>query len=972
MKMSQLRQTRSRSQSPLPSAPSTPPARPTPTQPPPLRRTIRRAMTKELHDSLEKGNLPKVGSILRADKKLIESLWRQLETPLWIASQKGHTQIVKMLLAVGADVNQAEEDGRTPLFTASWEGHVEVVKLLLAAPGIDVNLANNNGWTPLYWASRNGKTEVVKLLLAAPGIDVNQANNNGYTPLYNASWDGHVEVVKLLLAVEGIDVNQALYGASYQGHVEVVKLLLAAPGIDVNQAANYGNTPLYRASYEGHAEVVKLLLAAPGIDVNQAANDGRTPLFTASYQGHVEVVKLLLAAPGIDVNQANNNGFTPLYNASQEGHVEVVKLLLAVGADVNKASKGGWTPLYMASRNGHAEIVKLLLAAPGIDVNLANNNGDTPLFIASYQGDVEVVKLLLAVGADVNKASKGGWTPLYWASRNGKTEVVKLLLAAPGIDVIHADNDGRTPLFIASEEGRTEIVKLLLAAPGIDVNKANNWAPLSGASGNGRTEVVKLLLAAPGIDVNQADNDGRTPLYWASQEGHAEVVKLLIESKTLTFDTVATVLRNNSFLEGLSMPVKDVLQQLVSPTDLKTVYETKGDLELFKAYFAPLLKRGLVNRLHEPDFFGNSPLTMAISNRWYNIVDYILGFGQTQFIKPILEVIKYRRGLDAFKEAMQGLNINEVGSKNNTALIMAARFGKHELVEYMLTIDGVDINHRNFDGFTALTMAALNGEVSIVKSILTSDAHLDLLKGDLGSVDGRCSLVKFCNTDKRLGEIESLIPEYKNLNETELRSLAKKRDFELGAGADSEAIRKFLKESDRLVPEYKNLGRSALRSLAKGGALKAYKVTGNSKNAAILAALKDRDAEKENFYNKISFKDVVTQEDEITFPVRCLPCKHPYNYESLRGWCNNKPAGYERFHDACMLCNTKIQNVEFMSSALIRKWQIQHAFEANDEDAPGWQRELANRESAGHPSVDASAAANRFNKRLLGNIKLKF
>ena len=706
--------------------------------------------------------------------------------------------------------------------------------------------------------------------------------------------------------------------------------------------------------------------------MNQAANDGRTPLFTASYQGHVEVVKLLLAAPGIDVNQANNNGFTPLYNASQEGHVEVVKLLLAVGADVNKASKGGWTPLYMASRNGHAEIVKLLLAAPGIDVNLANNNGDTPLFIASYQGDVEVVKLLLAVGADVNKASKGGWTPLYWASRNGKTEVVKLLLAAPGIDVIHADNDGRTPLFIASEEGRTEIVKLLLAAPGIDVNKANNWAPLSGASGNGRTEVVKLLLAAPGIDVNQADNDGRTPLYWASQEGHAEVVKLLIESKTLTFDTVATVLRNNSFLEGLSMPVKDVLQQLVSPTDLKTVYETKGDLELFKAYFAPLLKRGLVNRLHEPDFFGNSPLTMAISNRWYNIVDYILGFGQTQFIKPILEVIKYRRGLDAFKEAMQGLNINEVGSKNNTALIMAARFGKHELVEYMLTIDGVDINHRNFDGFTALTMAALNGEVSIVKSILTSDAHLDLLKGDLGSVDGRCSLVKFCNTDKRLGEIESLIPEYKNLNETELRSLAKKRDFELGAGADSEAIRKFLKESDRLVPEYKNLGRSALRSLAKGGALKAYKVTGNSKNAAILAALKDRDAEKENFYNKISFKDVVTQEDEITFPVRCLPCKHPYNYESLRGWCNNKPAGYERFHDACMLCNTKIQNVEFMSSALIRKWQIQHAFEANDEDAPGWQRELANRESAGHPSVDASAAANRFNKRLLGNIKLKF
>ena len=140
-------------------------------------------MTKELHDSLEKGNLPKVGSILRADKKLIESLWRQLETPLWIASQKGHTQIVKMLLAVGADVNQAEEDGRTPLFTASWEGHVEVVKLLLAAPGIDVNQADNGyGRTPLYSASRRNNARIVSLLLHADA-DPYLANNNGLRPI---------------------------------------------------------------------------------------------------------------------------------------------------------------------------------------------------------------------------------------------------------------------------------------------------------------------------------------------------------------------------------------------------------------------------------------------------------------------------------------------------------------------------------------------------------------------------------------------------------------------------------------------------------------------------------------------------------------------------------------------------------------------------------------------------------------------
>ena len=86
--------------------------------------------------------------------------------------------------------------------SACREGRVEDLRLLLAA-GADVNQAHNNGRTPLYWASRNGKTEVVKLLLAAPGIDVNQANNNGFTPLSIASVKGHAEVVKLLLGGSG-------------------------------------------------------------------------------------------------------------------------------------------------------------------------------------------------------------------------------------------------------------------------------------------------------------------------------------------------------------------------------------------------------------------------------------------------------------------------------------------------------------------------------------------------------------------------------------------------------------------------------------------------------------------------------------------------------------------------------------------------------------------------------------------------
>jgi ankyrin repeat protein len=49
------------------------------------------------------------------------------------ASRKGHTDVVKLLLEHGADVNivSTDEDAATALHFASEEGKINVVKLLL-------------------------------------------------------------------------------------------------------------------------------------------------------------------------------------------------------------------------------------------------------------------------------------------------------------------------------------------------------------------------------------------------------------------------------------------------------------------------------------------------------------------------------------------------------------------------------------------------------------------------------------------------------------------------------------------------------------------------------------------------------------------------------------------------------------------------------------------------------------------------
>jgi serine/threonine-protein phosphatase 6 regulatory ankyrin repeat subunit B len=60
-------------------------------------------------------------------------------------------------------VNAKRNDGRTALMIASERGHKEVVKLLLEK-GADVNAKNKEGMTALKYASENGHKEIVELL----------------------------------------------------------------------------------------------------------------------------------------------------------------------------------------------------------------------------------------------------------------------------------------------------------------------------------------------------------------------------------------------------------------------------------------------------------------------------------------------------------------------------------------------------------------------------------------------------------------------------------------------------------------------------------------------------------------------------------------------------------------------------------------------------------------------------------------
>ena len=388
---------------------------------------------------------------------------KERNSPLFVASQKCHTDIVSLLLKANANPNLQTGNGCTPLYIASLNGYTDIVVLLLRA-NADPNIQKETGATPLYIASQNFHTNIVALLLKS-NADPNLQCDEGASPLFISSQIGHTSAVSLLLKAN------------------------AYPHVSIDDGA----TPLFIASQNGHTDAVSLLLNA-NVDPNVQRSDSCTPLFIASQNDHTDIVALLLKS-NADPNLQCDDDASPLFISSQIGHTSAVSLLLKANAYPHVSIDDGATPLFIASQNGHTDTVSLLLKT-NVDPNFQRVDGCTPLFIASQYGHTDIVSLLLKANANPNLQRDNGATPVYIASQNSHSDVVALLLkfnANPNLQC----NDGRTPLYVANRRNHSDIVALLLNAGANKQARISSLPDLQTISQTGRSTLFQKVNPNP-------------------------------------------------------------------------------------------------------------------------------------------------------------------------------------------------------------------------------------------------------------------------------------------------------------------------------------------------------------------------------------------------------------------------------------------------------------------------------------------
>ena len=311
------------------------------------------------------GSLTAVKSLLNhgAEPNARENRWEQ--TPLMWALASGHPAVAGTLLEHGADVQARSKTGFTALMFAAQQGDGDSVRMLLAA-GANLNDATDEHGNVLTVASSSGH-EALSIFLLEKGADPNTPDSHGVSPL-------HFAVPQGLSSFDGLKYDD-FYRVLPPNMPELARALLAH-GADPNPQIKKSNP---------------LGPDAPSTGVGMA---GQTPLLLAALAGDIEIIRVLVAA-GADPELVAARGTTPLIAAAGADRfrwtgtlrrtlgvpLETVRVLVELGADVNRTNSQGQTAMHSAAFTGKDDIIEFL-AGQGAEVDVVDNSGQTPWTMA--------------------------------------------------------------------------------------------------------------------------------------------------------------------------------------------------------------------------------------------------------------------------------------------------------------------------------------------------------------------------------------------------------------------------------------------------------------------------------------------------------------------------------------------------------------------------------------------------------------
>uniref|UniRef100_A0A8C6XDF0 Ankyrin repeat and KH domain containing 1 n=1 Tax=Naja naja TaxID=35670 RepID=A0A8C6XDF0_NAJNA len=729
-------------------------------------------------------------------------------TPLMEAAREGHEEMVALLLAQGANINAQTEETQetaltlaccggfsevadflikagadielgcsTPLMEAAQEGHLELVKYLLAA-GANVNRATaNNDHTVVSLACAGGHLAVVELLLAHGADPTHRLKSSILTILYFLlKFGGHTNVVSYLLdypnnvlSVPTTDMTQLTPPSQDQSQVPRVPmhaLAMVVPPQEPDRAPQENPPPLLTLQ-KGTSKQKSTSLQVADQELLSPFHPYQ-PLecirISAIEKAQLKSLELIQGEP---LNKDKIEELKKNREEQVQKKKKILKELQKVERQLQMKTQQQFTKEYLETKgqteapltqqqqcphtgdlpelegneglpgdnlSGLSQVDSVLhkdeqqhspsspeqtefaplqpLATP--QCNFSNNvgcNGTDSFELQKVLGNQQTIGQQQPIAGHVQGLLVQEPDGLMVASpAQTLTDTLDDLIAAVNSRVPTGSNsshvmDSATPESCSQTLSMTS-QSVLPTYPSVDIDahtESNHDTALTLACAGGHEELVSVLIAR-GASIEHRDKKGFTPLILAATAGHVGVVEILLDK--------------GGDIEAQSERTKDTPLSLACSGGRQEVVDL-------------LLARG-ANKEHR-NVSDYTPLSLAASGGYVNIIKILLNAGaeinsrtgSKLGISPLM-LAAMNGHVPAVKLLLDmGSDINaQIETNRNTALTLACFQGRAEVVSLLLDRKA-NVEHRAKTGLTPLMEAASGGYAEVGRVLLDKGADVN-------------------------------------------------------------------------------------------------------------------------------------------------------------------------------------------------------------------------------------------------------
>ncbi|XP_057663792.1 ankyrin repeat domain-containing protein 27-like [Diorhabda carinulata] len=340
------------------------------------------------------------------------------------------------------------------------------------------------------------------------------------------------------------------------------------------------------------------------------------------------------------------------------------------------------------NRNLPSDCIKSHPLSTRIDcINTPDRYGTNELLLeATKLRKLDTIEFLLKTDVNVNFSDSFGRTSLHYACLNGFQDVL-LLLITKNADVNVKDFEQNTPLHLSCLNGNDNCVKA-------------------------------LIYSSMRTEVNIANSTGDTPLIIAARWGYLDIVQILLENRASVFiknkkNRSVFDLAHNAFIYKLCEKFTTKIEKIEYNNSKIHGIKPKNDEQLKKI---DLLLKSIENN----DF----PLTCFYLG--YNSIDRNINKGKCH---PLCICERCKSDLDDLNHVTTNkllLNINMCDNKGYTALHVAAKYGRNEILRILLDIGALS-NLKTYQTlYTPLHLACIYERVQVIRELVKcGDCNID-------------------------------------------------------------------------------------------------------------------------------------------------------------------------------------------------------------------------------------------------------